>query len=63
MIAEEVAQLCSESQGGVSLDRAVQLLTELVMAPNLEPFFTSIAYARWVSAVTQSDDATELLAS
>ena len=63
MIGEEVAQLRSESQGGVALDRAVQLLTELVMAPNLEPFFTSIAYARWVSAVTQSDDEMELLAS
>ena len=63
MIGEEVAQLRSESQGGVALDRAVQLLTELVMAPNLEPFFTSIAYARWVSAMTQSDDEMELLAS
>jgi len=63
MIAEEVAQLRSESQGGLSLDRAVQLLTELVMAPNLEPFFTSIAYARWVSAVTQMNDEMELLAS
>jgi len=62
-INHEVARLRAEGNTTISMDRAVILLTELVMASTLEPFFTTVAYARWVSAMVQCDDELELLAS
>ena len=62
-INDEVARLRAEGNTTISMDRAVALLTELVMASTLEPFFTTVAYARWVSSMVECEDEVELLAS
>jgi malate synthase len=62
-IDEEVAGLRTEGNASVSMDRAVSLLTELVMASSLAPFFTTVAYARWVAGMAPYDEEIELLAS
>ena len=38
---------------GESFTRAVGLLRELVRAPELPNFFTTIAYARWLSPTAE----------
>ena len=62
-IREEGSRVRAENAPSVSADRAEILLTELVMASNLEPFFTTTAYARWVSSLESGVDEVELLAS
>ena len=50
LLAEEAQRITEESGGtSVSAQRALELLTELVMAPDMPRFFTTVAYARWIS--------------
>ena len=54
IIREESARIVEETGGsGESFTRAVGLLRELVRAPELPNFFTTIAYARWLSPTAE----------
>lgn len=50
VIREEAERIDSEGpEGGESRQRAIALLRELVRQPELARFFTTIAYARWLT--------------